>query len=204
MPSDIRATRRYEARPTMVQRHLTAREVGELVSNDEPPQTILQADGVEIQQQSNANLAHSEIGQHLRIMSRKQHGDGFYFQQNSARNHEVGSESERKGLAFIDHRERDLPLEGDAGLFQFFSQAFAIDGFKKAGPDSTMHLDRQTDDNLRQISMFQNVQPPCLFVVLRVLRGKAYERMNGHPLLMIGLVARPHIASVLHRNARAL
>jgi hypothetical protein len=50
----------------------------------------------------------------------------------------------------------DLPLKVDAGWFQFLRPAFAIIGFKKAGAYGSMHLDREPDDAIGQVSMFQH------------------------------------------------
>jgi hypothetical protein len=55
--------------------HEGARRVNQ--SYDEAPQAILQTNGVEIHQQTDGNLAHSGVGQNLRVVHRKQCDDGF-------------------------------------------------------------------------------------------------------------------------------
>lgn len=65
----------------------------------------------------------------------------------------VRSEAEAKGFGFVSDGDHDLPLEREAGFFQFVAQDFRIDGFQKAGSGGSMHLNRQADDAFCQVSM---------------------------------------------------
>jgi hypothetical protein len=58
-------------------------------SYDEAPQAIFQTDGVEVHQQTAGNLAHSEVGQSLRVVCRKQCDDGFDLNKDGIANQDI-------------------------------------------------------------------------------------------------------------------
>src|SRR5471030_1793827 len=120
--------------------HEGARRVNE--SYDEAPQAILQADGVEVHQQTDGNLAHSEVGQKLRVVRRKQCDDEFDLNKDGIANEDIRAKAEREGLALVNDRNRDLP--GNIGLPEFVGQTLGMNGFEKAGSNVAMRLDCQT------------------------------------------------------------
>jgi hypothetical protein len=129
---------------------------GVAVSDYETPQSVPQADGVEVQLQADADLAHAEVGQDWGIVRGKQGCDRFDFQEDGVGDQDVGAKSRGEGFAFINDGNGDLPLEMDAGLVKFLGQAFATNRFQKAGSYGSMHLDREADDAIGQVSMFQH------------------------------------------------
>src|SRR5258708_2481154 len=78
------------------------------------------------------------------------------------------------------------PLERDTGLPEFVGQTLGINGFEKAGSNVSMHLDRQTNDPIAQVSMGQHTRASCSFVVnLRKnehARTFHAKRLTGEPL----------------------
>ena len=67
---------------------------------------------MEVHQQTDGNLAvHSEVGQDLRVVRRKQCDDGFDLNKNGIANEDIRATAEREGLALVNDRNRDLPLE---------------------------------------------------------------------------------------------
>ncbi len=90
-----------------------------LPSHHETADAILEAQGVEIEQQSNSAAAHSEIGQDLSFMDRQQSVDRLDLEDQFACNDNVGTESRFQRHALIDHWHRELPFKVDSGLLQF-------------------------------------------------------------------------------------
>src|SRR5260370_498285 len=80
---------------------------------------MLQTDGMEVHQQTDGNLAHSEVAQNLRVVHRKQCDDGFDLNKDGIAHKNIRAKAEREGLAFVNDRDRDLPLERNTGLPEF-------------------------------------------------------------------------------------
>jgi hypothetical protein len=158
---------------------LPARSLARLTTKDsEAPQAIVQTDGPEVHQQT---LAHSEVGQNLRLVRQKQGDDGFDLNKDGVAE-EDSARSRAGGVALVNDRNSDFPLERNIGLPEFVGQTLGINGFGKAGSSVAMHLDCPTNDPAAQVSMYQHTRSSCAFVVLRVLRGKSFESINtrGH------------------------
>jgi hypothetical protein len=125
-------------------------------SDNEAAQAVLQAGGVDVHQQADADMAYAEVGQDLGVVRRQQSGDGLGFDNNGVRHHDVGAEAELQGLTLICHRHPDLPLERNAGLRRLIAPAFGIDGFEQARADRAMRLDRQPNDAIGQVPTGQH------------------------------------------------
>ena len=125
-------------------------------SDNEAAQAVLQAGGVDVHQQADADMAYVEVGQDLGVVRRQQSGDGLGFDNNGVRHHDVGAEAELQGLTLICHRHPDLPLERNAGLRRLIAPAFGIDGFEQARADRAMRLDRQPNDAIGQVPTGQH------------------------------------------------
>lgn len=48
----------------------------------------------------------------------------------------------------VFHRERNLPLKGDAAKVEFMTETLFIGGFKKSRAERTMNLDGSPNDTL--------------------------------------------------------
>ena len=112
---------------------------------------------MEIHQEADADMTHSEIGQNLSFMRRNQRCDRFDFKNDGVFDHHIGAEAERKCGSFVNDRHDDLVLKFDAGLAQLKTQKSRVNGFEKSRPGGTMHLDREADDALGQIPARQRV-----------------------------------------------
>lgn len=51
----------------------------------------------------------------------------------------------------INDGERNLTLEGEAGVSQFPAEAFLIDGFQQAWAKLSMHLDGKANDLIGEV-----------------------------------------------------
>ena len=54
-----------------------------------------------------------------------------------------------------------LPQQWNASMFKFIAQAGSVNRFQQPRPSVTMHFDSQSDNSLRQVSMFKhdNISP---------------------------------------------
>jgi uncharacterized protein YfiM (DUF2279 family) len=62
-------------------------------SDDESAQAVLQQSGMEIEKQPDAQAAHAEIGQHLRVVCRHKLGNRLDFNDHLAIDENVGAEA---------------------------------------------------------------------------------------------------------------
>jgi hypothetical protein len=67
---------------------------GVKASDDEALDAVLQAGRVEIQQQPDADMAHTQVGQNLRFVCRDEGRDTFDFKYNGILDHNIGPEPE--------------------------------------------------------------------------------------------------------------
>ena len=126
-------------------------------SNDEPPETVLEAERIEIHQEADADMTHPEIGQNLGFMRRNERGNSFDFKNDGVFHHHVSAETERKCGSFVNDRHDDLILKFDASLAQLQAQKSRVNRFEKSGSRLAMHLDREADDAFGQVMMRQHV-----------------------------------------------
>jgi hypothetical protein len=67
---------------------------GVKASDDEALDAVLQAGRVEIQQQPDADMAHTQVGENLRFVCRDEGRDTFDFKYNGILDHNIGPEPE--------------------------------------------------------------------------------------------------------------
>jgi hypothetical protein len=84
----------------------------------------------------------------------------FDFDQHALANHDIRPKAKRQHFAFVDHRDRHFPLEGDRGFVQFVGQAFAINSFEQTWSDCLMNLNRHANDLAGEFPMHQHASPP--------------------------------------------
>jgi hypothetical protein len=151
-------------------------------SDDESAQAVLQQSGMEIEKQADAQAAHAEIGQDLRVVCRHKLGNRFDFNDHLVIDENVGAEAFVELDALVCDRNSDLPLKGDSSLRQLMTQAALVYGFQHTRTGGPMHLYGEANDLLGQFTRKQHTAlPPCRFVVLRDLRVKSLTLRNREP-----------------------
>jgi len=138
-------------------------------SHDAAPQAIDQAQDIEVNQQSDAILAQSEVGQKLRFMLRHQGFDGFDFQDQFLRDHDIRAKSGFQRLASITNRHGNLPSKIKPCLRQLEAEAFLINRFKQPWPKFLMDIDGEANHPVGQRFGGKHEMPLWFSVVLSVL-----------------------------------
>ena len=137
---------------------------------------------MKIEEQADAQPAHAEIGQHLRVVCRHQLGNRFDLNDHLAIYENIGAKAFVELDTLVSDWNSDLSLKGDASLCQLMTQAALIYGFQHAWTSDPMHLDGEADDLLGQFARKQHtILPPCCSVVLRGLRVKSSTLRNREP-----------------------
>ena len=140
--------------------------------HDKAPQAVFQSQGIEIHQQTDTVPAHAQVGQKLRFMDRQQFVDSLDFDNQFARNDDVGAEANVHRNAFIDNGYIGLAFEFDAGALKFEAEASLIDRFEQSRSHVPMQLDCQPNDLFGQFAAQQHTQTPWPSVPLVLLRVK--------------------------------
>lgn len=137
---------------------------------------------MKIEKQADTQTAHTEIGQHLRVVCRHEFGNRFDFDHDLPIDQNVGAEAFVELDALVNDWDSNLPLKADFSSCQLMTQAAFVDGFKHTGTGDPMHLDGKANDLLGQFAREQHaVLPSCGFVVLRGLRVKHLILRNHEP-----------------------
>ena len=97
------------------------------MSYDEATQAVFQTACVEVHDQTHADTAHAEVGLNLRFMCWQDRRNGFDFQDDHIRHHDVGSETVIQMQAFVDDRNGDLALGCDSGLRKLVTRTSFVD-----------------------------------------------------------------------------
>jgi hypothetical protein len=78
-------------------------------------------------------------------------------------------------MPFVHDGHGDLGFEADAGMGEFQGHALG-----KSWTRDAVDLDGKADDLFRECLVFEHEELPWCSVVLGVLRGKNFGRVNGH------------------------
>jgi hypothetical protein len=89
---------------------------------------------MKIHQQSDAEMAHAQIGQKLRFVRRDEGRNAFDLYDHSIRDHNIRPKSDRDRRAFVNHRNTDLTPKRNAGAFEFEAKAGLVNRFQKSRP----------------------------------------------------------------------
>src|ERR1044071_1525697 len=99
---------------------------------DDPLNAIFQANGSEVEQQSDLVAAKAQIGENLLGMYRCEFFDGFQFHDDSSLDEQVGTKALFKNHFIITNRNRDLPFHAQSSLPQFMRQKDFVNRLQQA------------------------------------------------------------------------
>jgi hypothetical protein len=77
--------------------------------------------------------------------------DGLQFDNDLGVNQEIHAITAFKLHVFVNYRRGLLPFKCDSAKYKLASQALFIGGFKQAGAEESVNLDRGTDDCVREV-----------------------------------------------------
>jgi hypothetical protein len=87
---------------------------------------------------------------------RKYRRNRLDFQDDSIRDKQVSAESQRYLCALVENRDADLAQQRDTSLLKLKSHARGVNRLQQPRPGLPMDFDRQPNDPLRQVSMFEH------------------------------------------------
>jgi hypothetical protein len=125
-------------------------------SDDEAAETIFEARGVEVHQQTDTEISHTEVSEKLRIMSGDQGGDGFDFQDYRICNDDVGAKAQWNRHIFVNKGNIDLSFKAHTGVARFKGHTRGIHRFQQAWTNGAMDLNGESDDFFREGSLFEH------------------------------------------------
>src|SRR5690242_9862267 len=108
--------------------------------DDKPTKALLQQSGMKIEEQADAEPAHAQIDQHLRVVRRHEVGNCFDFDDHLAIDKNIGAEAFIELDAFVSDRNSDLPVKGDPSLSQLMTQAAPVNRFEHTRTGDPVHL----------------------------------------------------------------
>ncbi|HEY1934979.1 MAG TPA: hypothetical protein VGG99_23495 [Acetobacteraceae bacterium] len=91
--------------------------------DDKSAETVFQTGRVEIQQEAEAEAAHSQVGEQFRLVHRSDGSDRLDFQDDLAVNHDIGPEAFLELASLVDYRDPDLTLERNPCSLEFEAKA---------------------------------------------------------------------------------
>ena len=117
---------------------------------DESAEAVLQPGGVEIHEKTERQSAHAEVSLELVFVRDGERGNAFDFDDDGVRHQDIGAEAHGLFQAPVNNRDTDLPLDRNAGLFEFAAQAGRLHRFQQPRPGASVNLDRKPDDMFRE------------------------------------------------------
>ena len=81
---------------------------------------------MEVHQNADTKVAHSEVGEKLGLMGWQKCGDGLDFENDGVFDNDIGAKTQWNGYAFVNDRHCALAFEADAGMSKFHSHSLGI------------------------------------------------------------------------------
>src|SRR5690242_16762709 len=135
-------------------------------SHDEAPQTVLQAEDIEVYEQADLPFAQAKVVQELRFVHPQDGFNGLDLDDQFICDHDVRLKGSLQQGVALDNRNGKLALEGESGFGEFEGEAFLINRLEKPRPEMLVNIDRQANHPLGQVAAHQHRPPLWSSVVL--------------------------------------
>jgi hypothetical protein len=112
----------------------------------ETPDAIAQANNIEVEQETDANISQPQVRQDLRLVNGEESFDGLQFHDNDTLDEKVEAVAKIDANTVVDHREDQFLLNNEATDPELVCQAGSICAFHEPRPEHRMYLHRGVDD----------------------------------------------------------
>lgn len=113
---------------------------------DNADNSILNQGYMEVDQQAEALVGESQVGEKLLFMNWGKRFDGFDFHYHPVFDHQVSPEAGIEVDIFVDHRNRLLAYEAQPAAVQFKSQYRIVHGLQQTGSECAVNPESRVND----------------------------------------------------------
>jgi hypothetical protein len=133
------------------------------------PDTVLEHDAVEIQQQPKLDAAEPKTGHQLGFVDPHDMVDGLDLDDQAVFHHQIYPVATIQFVSLVLDRKFPLPGMWNAGSTRFKAQAFFIGTFQQPRPEVAMHLNGQPNNLPCQSTTLAVVHRTSVFPVMKIL-----------------------------------